>query len=134
MRAPKIKVIIADQSQVFRTALAEFLTQNKIEVIGEAGNNKDLLKLLQHQFPDVLIYDEFSYDTRFKEVAKHLFATAPGLKILFVSLDNSDAQINFYHEQGAYGYCDKIMADYNHLIKALKSVSSGKKFFPAHAI
>ena len=130
MGSPKITAIIADQSQIFRTALSEFLLFESIKVIGEAGNTRELIEVLQQKVPDILIYDEFSYNENFKFTAESLFAVAPGIKILVLSLDNSDACVNFYIEQGASGFCDKNMKNYDELVQAIKLVCSGKKFFP----
>ena len=54
----KIKVIIADDHHVVRRGLLFFLnTQKDIEVIGEAANGKEVVKLVQELEPDVVLMD-----------------------------------------------------------------------------
>ena len=130
MKPPKITVIMADQSLEYRKALNVLLKYEGIKVIGEAGSASELLNLLKSEVPDVLIYDELSYSENFSIVAKSLFAIAPDLKILILSLDNSDGYINDYIKNGVFGFCDKNMKNYDDLTEAIKLVSSGKKYFP----
>jgi two-component system response regulator (stage 0 sporulation protein A) len=53
-----IRVILADDNREFTELLEEYLNdQNDIEVVGVAFNGNDVLNLLSHTLPDVLILD-----------------------------------------------------------------------------
>ena len=53
-----IKVIIADDHALFRTGVKTALSMKKdIKMIGEADNGMQLLNLLKHLQPDVLLLD-----------------------------------------------------------------------------
>jgi two-component system response regulator (stage 0 sporulation protein A) len=53
-----IRVILADDNREFTELLQEYLNdQNDIEIVGVAFNGNDVLNLLNHTLPDVLILD-----------------------------------------------------------------------------
>lgn len=47
-----IKVIIVDDSRIFRKMLKAVFVENGDEVIGEAGNGQELLDMLENCTPD----------------------------------------------------------------------------------
>lgn len=54
----KIRIIIVDDSLPSRHALKALLSQQTgIEVIGEASNGMDAIKLLQNHLPDLVLMD-----------------------------------------------------------------------------
>ena len=54
----KIKVAIVDDHNLFREGLGFLLSQSKeIDVIGEASNGHEFLKLLETKLPDLVLMD-----------------------------------------------------------------------------
>src|SRR5690349_16567369 len=54
----KIKIILVDDHQMFREGLKFVLKQiPEFEIIGEASNGQEYLKLVQHALPDVVLMD-----------------------------------------------------------------------------
>jgi YesN/AraC family two-component response regulator len=52
------RLVVADDSTVFRASLVRFLnTLPDIEVVAEAGNGREALELLEQLAPDILILD-----------------------------------------------------------------------------
>ena len=52
-----IKVIIVDDSRIFRKMLKAVFVENGHEVIGEAGNGEEVLELLKTCTPDLITLD-----------------------------------------------------------------------------
>ena len=52
-----IKVIIVDDSRIFRKMLKAVFGENGDEVIGEAGNGQELLDMLESCTPDLITLD-----------------------------------------------------------------------------
>jgi DNA-binding NarL/FixJ family response regulator len=52
-----VRVVLADDSLLFREGLARLLAESELEVVGQAGDAGDLLALVQSELPDVAIVD-----------------------------------------------------------------------------
>jgi DNA-binding NarL/FixJ family response regulator len=52
-----VRVVLADDSLLFREGLARLLAESELEVVGQAGDAGDLLALVQSEAPDVAIVD-----------------------------------------------------------------------------
>ena len=52
-----IRLLICDDHEVIRTGLASLLAGTDIEIVGEAANGKDALRLAQKDKPDVILLD-----------------------------------------------------------------------------
>ena len=58
MQKSKIKLLIADDSSVFRQILIDFFDESDdIEIIGVAENGADAFKAIQTKLPDVVVLD-----------------------------------------------------------------------------
>jgi DNA-binding NarL/FixJ family response regulator len=51
------RVVIADDAVLLRTGIARLLTDNGIDVVGQAGDAEGLLRLVERHRPDVAIVD-----------------------------------------------------------------------------
>ncbi|MCC6370740.1 MAG: response regulator transcription factor [Bacteroidia bacterium] len=122
----RLTTIVADNNRYYSRALTEFLSANKIDVIAQAETKDQILSALASETPDVLIYDYLSYSERFENTMSLLLNAVPDLKVLVVSLDNSEGDVKLYLSCGAKGFCDKNIKDYQDLVNAIKKVSSGE--------
>jgi DNA-binding NarL/FixJ family response regulator len=52
-----IRVVIVDDHDLFRTGLKNLLEEQGVQVIGEAANGRDALRLVSELAPDVVIMD-----------------------------------------------------------------------------
>ena len=124
-----IRILIADDHQLFIDGLKSILRQEiGIQVIGEAGNGLELLKLLARTEPDVILTDirmpVMDGITACKEI-KNKF---PNLPILALSMYDQPSDIVEMLEAGANGYLIKN-ADKDQMIRAIYAIYKHKKFF-----
>jgi len=126
------RIVIADPHPFIREALRQRLAQAGHEVIGETGDGRDALALVQRLHPDLLILDLDLPRLGGLELLHRLRSEKSRQKALvFTNLSGAH-----YHElaqqAGAQGFVhkDDLPAE---LDEAVKLVLSGRKVFPAHA-
>lgn len=107
MREPHnpITVIIVDDHAVVRQGLIAFLqTQEDIEVIGEAENGIQLLELLPHSVPDVLLMDLIMPDMDGVEATRRVKTISPHTQVIIFTSYYKDEHIFPAVRAGALSY------------------------------
>jgi DNA-binding NarL/FixJ family response regulator len=85
-----MRVVIADDGVLLREALAVALGAAGHEVVGQAGDAGELLRLVSAEAPDLAVVDVRmppSFTTEGLEAAVQIRAAAPGVAILILSQD-----------------------------------------------
>lgn len=126
-----IKVIIADDHALFRTGVKTALSMKKdIKMIGEADNGMQLLNLLKHLQPDVLLLDIqmpiMDGITTLPEIKK----LYPDIRVVMLTMHNDHSMISKLMELGANAYLTKN-SDSDVIYEAVKTVFEQEYFFNA---
>ncbi|MDP4130073.1 MAG: response regulator transcription factor [Bacteroidota bacterium] len=124
-----IKVIIADDHALFRAGVKTALSVKKdIELIGEADNGMQLLNLLKHMEPDVILLDIqmpiMDGITTLPEIRK----LYPGVKVIILSMHNDHSMISKLMEIGANSYLTKN-SDSENIYNAIKTCYEQEFYF-----
>jgi DNA-binding NarL/FixJ family response regulator len=124
-----IKVMIADDHKLFRRGMVAILNQcDDIELVGEAGDGDEAIKLAQIREPDVLLLDLNMPIKTGYEVLRELRAVNSKCKIIVVSmLGNADSIVRAITD-GASGYVTKE-ADPEEILTAIRSVYKNNFYF-----
>lgn len=123
-----IKVLIADDHQLFREGLVNLLSSAPdIDVIAEAKDGKEATEKAKKLKPDVVLIDIGMPGMNGIEATRILKKDLPGLKIIAVSMHSDRQFVKGILEAGADGYLLKNCT-YRQLIEAVQSVYSGKKY------
>jgi DNA-binding NarL/FixJ family response regulator len=80
-----IRLLICDDHEVIRTGLASLLAGTDIEIVGEAANGKDALRLAQKDKPDVVLLDIRMPDGDGLATLEKLRAKVPESKVVMLS-------------------------------------------------
>jgi two-component system, NarL family, response regulator NreC len=127
-----IRLVIADDHEIFRDGLALMLSkQQNIELIGQAGNGKQLISLVNELQPDVVMTDVKMPVMDGIEATRTLLADNPYLHIIALSMFDEENLIVDMLEAGAKGYLLKN-ADKQEILDAIHSVYQGKPYYCHH--
>ena len=123
-----VKVLIADDHQLFREGLVNLLSQSsEIEIIGQAEDGKDALKKARKLLPDIILMDIGMPELNGVEATGILSKELPEIRVIALSMHSDKQYIKGILEAGAFGYLFKNCT-YNQLIEAIKTVYAGKKY------
>lgn len=121
-----IKVIIVDDHQMVRRGLRFFLdTQNDIEIVGEAANGEEAVKLVQTVRPDVVLMDIVMPVMSGIEATKQLIKVNPELKILVLTSFSDQDYVIPALKAGASGYQLKDI-DPEELAETIRALHAGE--------
>ncbi len=128
----EIKLIIADDHELFRKGLAELLRKyDDIKIVKSVGDGLEFMELLNSQFEaDIVLLDITMPNMDGFQVLKELKTSNSDIKPIVISMHNDGNYIAKCAKMGAYGYLLKN-TDEAELILAIRSVYNGKKHFSA---
>lgn len=122
----KIKIVIADNHAVVREGTRTLLDREPdMEVIGEAGDGEEAVKLIEKLKPDVAILDISMPKLSGVEVTRQIKPRFPSTAILILSAYDNDEYIFALLEAGAAGYLLKD-AHSQEIVEAVRAVYSGE--------
>jgi len=129
----KIRIIIADDHQVFRDGIIAILEDEpNFEVIGDAADGRQVLDLLMSKTPTLILMDISMGGANGIETTKLVKEKYPNIKVLALSMHEESDYILKMIEAGAAGYLLKD-AGSNELIKAIKIVAEGSTYYSQQA-
>lgn len=124
----KIRIVIADDHAVLRSGLKAMLNYSpQFEVVGEAANGLEALKLLEELRPDVLILDLSMPGMGGAECIKEIRYRGLPCRVLVLTMYDDEAYIKEVMRAGADGYMLKKSAD-TELMEGIVKVHAGKKY------
>ena len=105
---PAVTVVVADDHPVFRSGIKDALEKGgRIDVVGEASDGAEALKMVRQHRPDVLLLDMNMPEMPGPEVAAALRDDDTAPRILALSAYNDSAYIHGLLDAGAAGYITK---------------------------
>lgn len=123
----KIRVILVDDHPVVRNGVKNFLTKARdIEVIAEARDGEEAIRLVNELNPHVLLLDMELPGKNGVEVTEALKAAGSSVKVLAFSGHNDREYIRGVLNSGAAGYITKDEPN-EHVIEAIRGVAYGQQ-------
>lgn len=128
----EIKLIIADDHELFRNGLAELLRKHDdIKIVKTVADGLEFMELINSRFEaDIVLLDITMPNMDGFQVLKELKNLSSDVKPIIISMHNDGNYIAKCAKMGAYGYLLKN-TDESELIHAIRSVYNGKKYFSA---
>jgi DNA-binding NarL/FixJ family response regulator len=132
MEREPIKIVIADDHEIYRDGLKLMLTKAKdIDLVGEAEDGNKLVKLVDAVKPDVIITDIKMPVMDGIEATMTILKKHPKIGIIGLSMFEEEQQIMDMLDAGALGYLLKN-SDKVELIEAIHAVADGQQYFCQH--
>ncbi len=124
-----IKVAIADDHALFRAGVRTALAIKKdVELIAEADNGMQLLNLLKHIEPDVILLDIQMPIMDGIQTLPEIRKVRPDAKVIILSMHNDHSMISKLMEIGANSYLTKN-SDSETIYQAIKTCYEQEFFF-----
>jgi two-component system invasion response regulator UvrY len=128
-----IKVLLADDHAIVRAGLRRIIEEREdLEVIAEADEGRNAIKLAIEKKPDVAVIDISMPGLDGLEVINQLKIHLPSLPVIVLTMHEEEQYVVRAIEAGAMGYVTKRSAP-EHIVKAIHQVMSGSRYLTAEA-
>jgi len=125
---PKKKIFIVEDHRLFREGLKAMLSPSQeYEIIGEAEDGLEAIRLIKKKKPDLVLLDLSMPRMNGLSVLREIKGSMPEVKILVLSIHESDQYVLQAFEAKADGYAIKDSSR-EELRVAILSVLEGKKY------
>ncbi len=129
-----IKVLLADDHAIVRAGLARIVEESgDIEVVAEASDGREAVRLALKSPPDVAVIDISMPGLDGLEVAAQLLASYPLLPIIILTMHEEEQYVIRAVEAGVMGYVTKRSAP-EQLVSAIRKVYGGARYLTEEAV
>jgi DNA-binding NarL/FixJ family response regulator len=123
-----IKVLICDDQSLFREALRTLLSSYPdLEVVGEAANGEESLRLAVSLSPDIALMDLRMPVMDGVEATRRINQLRKGIKVIVLTTFDDDETVFEGLRAGAVGYLLKDVSS-EKLVEAIKAANNGEYF------
>jgi DNA-binding NarL/FixJ family response regulator len=125
----KIRILLADDHPMIRAGFKSMLDKNeRFEIVGEAGNGKELIALAGQLNPDIILVDISMPVMSGLDSLEELSSQTPGARIIILTMHEEREYILQALKSGAAGYLIKNIERFE-LERAIIAVYEGGKYF-----
>jgi DNA-binding NarL/FixJ family response regulator len=123
-----VRVLLVDDHALVRAGLRSLLQDVPgIEVVAEAGNGRDALRLIEELHPEVVLMDISMPVLNGFEAARRVVTEHPQTRVLMISMHADEQYISQAFAAGAMGYLLKS-AEPDELQAALDAIRGGQRW------
>lgn len=125
---PKIRVLVVDDHTMVRDGICALLAlAADIEVVGEAANGSEALKMVKELQPDVVLMDIAMPIMDGLEATRRICKEFPRAKVLVLTQYDDKEYVFPVIEAGAFGFISKVAAS-SELTSGIRSVYEGDSY------
>jgi DNA-binding NarL/FixJ family response regulator len=120
-----LRVLIADDHDLFRTGLRNLLEEQGVQVAGEAASGGEAVRAVREIAPDVVVMDLNMPGMGGVEATRHIAAIAPLTRVVVLTISDEDADVLDAIMAGACGYLLKD-SSIHELMAGIEAASRGE--------
>ena len=124
-----VRILLADDHNILRDGMRLLLErQPGFEVVGEAGDGREIVELAREQRPDVVVMDIAMPNMNGIEATRRIVEKHPQTGVVILSMHYDESYVLRSLKAGARAYLlkDALKAE---LISAIRAVAEGRSFF-----
>lgn len=124
-----IRVLLADDHGIVRKGLRFLLErQSDMEIVGEAADGREAVRLAEAENPDIVIMDIAMPLLNGIEATAQMVKRNPAIAVIILSVHSDEDYLLSSLNAGAKGYLLKDSAEVD-LVRAIEAVRKGTPFF-----
>lgn len=122
-----VRVLLADDHEIVRQGLRVLLEREGFQVVGEASDGREAIKLCETHHPEVAILDLSMPLLNGVDTAREIIKSNPHTKVVLLTMHTEEHLILESLRAGVTGYVLKTRAA-SELVQALRAVCRGEMF------
>jgi DNA-binding NarL/FixJ family response regulator len=122
-----LRILLVDDHIVVREGIKSTLESNGLEVIGEASDGREGVRLAHELKPDIAVFDIGMPGLNGIDAARAVRKESPHLRVILLTVHTEDAYVGEALRAGVSGYVLKKQASAD-LVRAIQEVSNGNTY------
>ena len=127
-----LRVLLADDHQIVRDGLKALLVREGMDVVGEAADGHDAVRLAAVLAPDVVVVDLAMPRLNGLDAAQEILRASPRTGVIMLTMYAQDHQVILALRAGVRGYMVKTQAA-QELVHAIREVAAGRTYLGSGA-
>jgi DNA-binding NarL/FixJ family response regulator len=120
-----LRVLLVDDHDLFRTGLRNLLEEQTVQVVGEAADGAQAIRMVRELAPDVVVMDLNMPGISGVEATRQVTALAPLTRVVVLTISDQDDDVMDAIVAGACGYLVKD-SSIEELMRGISAASVGE--------
>jgi DNA-binding NarL/FixJ family response regulator len=103
-QAETVRVLIADDHDLFRTGLRNLLEEQDVQIVGEASTGIEAVRIVREIAPDVVVMDLNMPGMGGVDATRHITGIAPLTRVVMLTISDQEDDVMDAILAGACGY------------------------------
>ena len=126
-----LRVVLVDDHDLFRTGLRTLLEEQGLQIVGEAANGKDAIRLVRELAPDIVVMDLNMPGISGVEATRQISSIAPLTRVVVLTISDLDNDVMDAILAGACGYLLKD-SSIEELMRGISAAAIGESLISPH--
>jgi DNA-binding NarL/FixJ family response regulator len=129
--AETLRVLLVDDHDLFRTGLRNLLEEQGVQVIGEAADGQQAIRMVRELAPDVVVMDLNMPGMTGVEATRQVTTLAPLTRVVVLTISDQDEDVMNAILAGACGYLMKD-SSIQDLMQGIRAAAVGESLISPH--